>query len=103
MKTRRVEIAPEAEADMDAIYDWVAEQAGHSVAINYLDALERFCQSLEVASERGSRRDDVRENLRILGFRRRVTIAFVVEDTRVVILRSFYGGQNWENIMRSGG
>jgi toxin ParE1/3/4 len=33
--------------------------------------------------------------LRVVGFQRRVTVAFVVEPERVVILRLFYGGANW--------
>ena len=99
MKRRQVEFTPEAEADMNAIYDWIAEQAGHAIALAYVEALEKYCLSLDLASERGTRRDDIRKNLRILGFRRRVTIAFAVEDARVVILRSFYGGQDWENIL----
>jgi toxin ParE1/3/4 len=48
------------------------------------------------ASERGRRRDDIRPGLRIIGFERRVTVAFAVEEERVVILRIFYGGRDWE-------
>jgi toxin ParE1/3/4 len=38
--------------------------------------------------------------LRIVGFRRRVTIAFTVDEERVTILRLFYGGRNWEAVLR---
>ena len=41
-------------------------------------------------------RDDLRPGLRITGFRRRVTVAFSVDEDRVMILRLFYGGQDWE-------
>lgn len=34
--------------------------------------------------------------LRIVGFERRVAIAFAVNETRDVILRVSYGGRNWE-------
>lgn len=30
-------------------------------------------------------------------FERRVTIAFIVESERVVILRVFYGGADWQD------
>ena len=43
------------------------------------------------------RRDDIRPGLRIIGFERRVTMAFMVEAERVVVLRLFYRGANWEN------
>ena len=48
------------------------------------------------AFERGHRRDDVRPGLRIIGFERRVTVAFTVSETHVVILRRFYSGWDWE-------
>jgi toxin ParE1/3/4 len=38
--------------------------------------------------------------MRVVGFERRVTIAFSVQEERVTILRIFYGGRNWEEIMR---
>jgi hypothetical protein len=52
------------------------------------------CLGFDTVSERGYRRDD---GLRIVGFERRVTIAFVVDENQVMILRLFYGGQNWED------
>jgi hypothetical protein len=33
--------------------------------------------------------------LRVVGFERRVAIAFTVTPTEVTILRFYYGGQNW--------
>jgi toxin ParE1/3/4 len=56
-----------------------------------------YCLGFDIASERGHRRDDVSPGLRIVGFERRVTIAFVADENQVTILRLFYGGQNWED------
>ena len=56
-------------------------------------------QNLLYAAERGHRRDDIRPGLRIIGFERRVTIAFMVQDQRATFLRIFYGGRNWEEVM----
>ncbi|MEM5501433.1 hypothetical protein WNY59_07505 [Ahrensia kielensis] len=42
-------------------------------------------------------RDDIRSGLRIVGFEKRLTIAFIVSNTNVTILRIFYGGKNWED------
>ncbi|WP_348626490.1 hypothetical protein [Mesorhizobium sp. LNJC384A00] len=39
----------------------------------------------------------MRPGLRIVGFERRLTVAFTVEGDQVVILRVFYGGVNWED------
>lgn len=96
MKERRVVFSLEAQEDLLGIYDWVASKASPTVAIGYLDRIEGFCASLKIGAERGTRRDDIRPGLRTLGFERRITIAFMVEDHKVVILRLFYGGQNWE-------
>ncbi|MBB5551179.1 plasmid stabilization system protein ParE [Rhizobium lentis] len=46
--------------------------------------------------ERGSLRDHVRPGLRIVGFERRVSVAFVVEPTEVIIIRILYAGQRFD-------
>jgi toxin ParE1/3/4 len=52
-----------------------------------------------MASERGTLRNDIRKNLRIVGFEKRVTVAFTVNSSSVFILRIFWGGQNWQKIL----
>jgi toxin ParE1/3/4 len=98
VKQRLVQFSPEARDDLFALYDWIAAAAHPDTALSYLERIEGYCRSFDVASERGTRRDDIRPGLRIVGFERRVTIAFTVEETRVVILRVFYGGRNWEDL-----
>ena len=44
--------------------------------------------------ERGAQRDDLRPGLRVIGFERRVTIAFHITSETVVIDRVFYGGRD---------
>jgi toxin ParE1/3/4 len=92
-----VVFTPEARNDLFEIYDWIAVKAGFQIAISYIERIEVYCLGFELASERGHRRDDISLGLRIVGFERRVTIAFAVDDDRVTILRLFYGGQNWED------
>jgi plasmid stabilization system protein ParE len=96
VKARRVGFTPEAEVDLAALYDLIAAAAAPAVAMRYLDRLEAFCAGMAVAAERGRRRDDIRTGLRIVGFERRVTIAFTVSEDAVTILRVFYAGRNWE-------
>jgi len=67
--------------------------------LSYLKRLEAYCLDFSHASERGHRRDDIRLGLRIVGFERRMTIAFSVGERAVIILRIFYGGQNWEEML----
>lgn len=96
MISREVVISPEASADLLALYDWIAGQASPEIALGYIDRLETYVRGLDVASERGTRRDEIRPGLRTVGFERRVTIAFNVTERQVVVLGFFYGGQNWQ-------
>jgi toxin ParE1/3/4 len=93
---RPVFFSPEARDDLLALYDWIAGAADPDTALAYIERLETFCLALDLASERGQLREDIRPGLRIVGFERRVTVAFVAGEERVTILRLFYGGQDWE-------
>lgn len=61
-----------------------------------MSRVEIFCTKLDLASERGTLRNDVRNGLCIVGFERRLTIAFTVDDERLTNLKVFAAGQNWE-------
>ncbi len=100
MKRRIVKISQDARADLIALYDWIAKAASPSIAISYIERLENYCRGFDLASKRGHLREDVRPGLRIVGFERRVTIAFTVEEDRVIILRIFYGGRNWTELIQ---
>ena len=97
MKARKVIFSPEAQADLRKLHTWIADVGGPKHADSYLLRLKAFCERLELGSERGTRRDHVRRGLRIVGFEGRVTVAFVVQENAVMLLRIFYGGANWEN------
>ncbi|MDZ4376197.1 MAG: type II toxin-antitoxin system RelE/ParE family toxin [Phenylobacterium sp.] len=95
MRLRRVVYAPEAEADLIAIYDWIADMGGPGAAQRFIDEVQDWIEGFDLAGERGSRRDDIRPGLRIVGFRQRITLAFAVVDDEVRVLRIFYAGQDW--------
>ena len=98
MKERTVEFAPEALEDLQSLYDWIASAAGPESAFGYISRIETFCRGMAFGAERGHSRADIRPGLRIVGFERRATIAFTVTETRVLILRLFYGGRDWERL-----
>lgn len=100
MREHVVEFSPEALEDLRRLYDWIAEVASPAVAITYLARIEAFCRSMAHPPERGHRRDDIRPGLRIVGFERRITVAFAVAGERVTILRLFYGGRDWERLIQ---
>jgi toxin ParE1/3/4 len=97
---RRVIFSPEAEADLVELYDYIANEAGPDRAIGYIERIEKSCLSLERVSERGTKRDDLRPGLRIMGFERRITIAFHVEPATVTVDRILYGGRELGRALR---
>ena len=100
MKKRRITFRPHAESDLFRLYDYIADESGHEIAGSYIDRIEAACMALESFPERGTRRDDLRRGLRTVGFERRATIAFEVKRTEVIIVRVFYGGQDFERALR---
>ncbi|PBB90850.1 addiction module toxin RelE [Mesorhizobium sp. WSM3864] len=97
MRRRTVVYTLDPGDDLDRIYTFIAQASNPILADRYDARIRAFCERLEHGSERGTRRDDVRPDLRVVGFERRITVAFVVEPERVVILRLFYGGANWSD------
>ena len=92
--------APEAEAQLVAIFFHIAAAASPEIAARYTDAIVEQCESLKTFPMRGARRDDIRSGLRVFGFRRRVSIVFEVTAENVTILGIFYGGQNFEEVFK---
>lgn len=99
MKTYTVLFSASAEADLEAIYDFIADRAGSAVALKFIEGIESYCFGFANAPERGTLRDDLRRGLRTIGFRRRATILFELDRMRrrVVILGVYYGGRSFEN------
>jgi toxin ParE1/3/4 len=85
--------------DLIGTYDYIAAHSSPARAIAYIGRLEKYCLGFELSSERGTRRDDIRPELRTVGFERRVTIAFHVDAKRVTIDRVFYGGREFERAL----
>jgi len=88
--------SPRAEAQLIDLFAHIALAASPEIAARYVDAIVSQCDTLSTFPRRGARRDDLWPGLRVMGFRRRVSIAFVVEKETVTIPGIFYGGQNIE-------
>ena len=92
----RVLFSPEAQADLEELYDYIAGRSGEERALGYIERIEEWIVRLESFPERGNRRDDIRPGLRVAGYERRVSIAFQVEAESVTILRILYAGRDLE-------
>lgn len=94
--------APEAIERLDAIERYIADAGAPVAGANYVDAIFAFCQSLATFPLRGTRRDDLLPGLRITNYRSNTIVAFVVNEMvmTVGIVGVFYGGQDYEGILR---
>lgn len=82
---------------MSDLYDYIASESGQEIAIQYIRRIRDACLSLADFPERGRRRDDIVRGLRVIGFERRVSIAFRVLKSRVEIVTIAYGGRDFES------
>jgi toxin ParE1/3/4 len=92
--TLRVRVTPAAREDLTGISRSLAEHAPPERARTWVRHLRAHLTGFAILPERGTRRDDLRPGLRTVGYRRRVTIAFIVTDAEVVILRVLYAGRD---------
>jgi plasmid stabilization system protein ParE len=92
--THTVVFSMAAEEDVAKLLAYLVPEAGERIARDYVDRLIGYCAGLETFPERGMRHDDLRPGLRTVGYRRRATIAFQVENELVTVLRIFHGGRD---------
>ena len=98
---RKVVFAPEARDDLTDLYRFIAERSNSDRAMAYVDRIEAHCRGFSDYAERGLRRDDLFPGLRVVGFERRVTIAFHVDADTVTFLRILYGGRDIDALLGS--
>jgi toxin ParE1/3/4 len=91
----KVVFRPAAEADLFALYRYIAGESGTVRAGNYVSRIEAACMALATFPRRGTRRSDIAPGLRTIGFERRVTIAFRVLDDVVEIVAVAYAGRDF--------
>lgn len=90
---RRVVFRPPAKTDLRDIYDYIARDSRANAA-RFVDEIERYCLRLADFLERGVRRGDLRRGIRTISIRRRILIAYVLNEDRVEIARILYGGRD---------
>jgi toxin ParE1/3/4 len=95
----RVVLSERALQQLDSIFRYIEAAANVQTAADFVDLIVAHCEGFDKFPLRGSKRDEVRPGLRIVGFRKRVTIAFHVTETTVNILGIFYGGQDVEGAL----
>ncbi|MDO9414635.1 type II toxin-antitoxin system RelE/ParE family toxin [Pararhizobium sp.] len=90
----RVLFQPRVRKDLKELYSYFSPNAGQRVARAYVDDIIDYCLALKTFPERGTRRDDISPGLRLVGYRRKATIAIRIDDDTVTILRVFHKGRD---------
>jgi toxin ParE1/3/4 len=90
----------QAEQDLAAIYEAipVAQRARE-----FVRSIEDRCDALLDFPRQGRARDDLGPGLRIVTYVRRVVIAYRIRDDGIEVVRVFYGGRNYEALLRDTG
>lgn len=90
----RLVIHEEAARELREVYDYIADRAGGGTAWNYVSSLQQFLERLTDFPERGTVRGGALAGMRIIGYRRRMSIAFVVRADTVIVLGFLYAGKD---------
>ncbi|TGQ41981.1 MULTISPECIES: type II toxin-antitoxin system RelE/ParE family toxin [unclassified Mesorhizobium] len=91
-------------ADLESIAAYVLDRSGsEGVANNFIDRIKVRCGSIGNAPRGDRSRDDIVPGLRTVPFEHSAIIAYIVDDDLVRIVNIFYGGRDYETLMRDGG
>jgi len=78
-----------------------AKPAPHKPPRRYVLRIKTRLAGLADAARTGRAFDADGSELRVIGFERRIMIAYRVEKTRIIVTRVFYGGQDWQRSLRN--
>lgn len=100
--TFTVVFTPRAERQLQDLYSYITDHGSEGAAQRFVGGIVESCTSLSTFPKRGTKRDDIRPNLRTFGHGRRVTIAFSIDSERTIVAIHgvYYGGQDFESLLR---
>ncbi|MBZ9807946.1 type II toxin-antitoxin system RelE/ParE family toxin [Mesorhizobium sp. BR1-1-9] len=99
-----VEYRESANNDLANIFKHIVEAGGNpDVALRFVLRIEDRCHNIGNAPRGGRSRDDMAPGLRTVPFEHSAVIAYVIESDVISIVNIFYGGRDYETLMRDGG
>jgi toxin ParE1/3/4 len=100
--TFRIEFDEAALGDLADIRDFLTGARDADFAGEFLSRIFDWLSDFDTLPRRGTRRDDVRPGLRIIGWRRTLTVAFAVDEARetVTIFAVLYRGRDVDTVLR---
>ena len=104
MRRLRVELQPEALADLSDIFQIVWQASRNlSTAKDFVRRIRDRCHRIGDAPRGGRMRDDLEPGLRTVPFEHSAVIAYRVEADRVLVTNVFCDGQDFEALFRDRG
>lgn len=103
MKRYQVILSEEVEAQLLGLYAFIADEAGPLVAKRFVDGITEQCRKLDRFPNRGTPRDDLRQGVRTMVFRRQTVIAYMIEDNAVHVIGVAYRGRELAGVLRDPG
>ena len=88
-----------ARNDLLKIFDYIDRESGPVRAAAFIDEILGACHALTTFPHRGTLHDR-QSGIRVIGYRRRVAIAFRVRDSRVTVIAILYGGRDLGRALR---
>ncbi len=101
IKTLPVSYADAAKFDLGEIQRYLRSQgASFTTARGFTGRIKARCDKIGNVPYIGTARDDILADLRMVPFERSAVILYVVESDRIRITNIFYGGRDYEALMR---
>ena len=87
--------------DLREIADYIYGASGSAkTAKQYANRLRQRCLNIGNAPRSGRPRDDLVQGLRTIAFERTALICYIVTEDRIWITNIFYGGRDFEAMLR---
>ncbi len=90
----KVVFSTAATRDLEDLLIYLAVEMGAKGAREYVGKIQDYCLGFSTFPQRGMLRDDLWPNLRLVGYRRRATVAFQVRGDVVRIVRIYHRGRD---------
>lgn len=101
MKRLPVTYRPEAAADLEEIFLYVLDKSRDLItAKRFTNRIKARCDKIGNAPRGGAPRPDLGEGLRLVPFEKSAVILYRVTDIEVEIVNIFYGGRDYDALMR---
>ena len=96
-----VVLSEEAIEDLQSIAAFVFRRSGSErLAEAFIDRIDVRCQKIGNAPRAGRARDDLQLGLRTVPFEHLAVICYLVQEDWVLVTNVFYGGRDFEAILR---